>query len=468
MAKLIVNPTSPHRQEVMLPRTPMSIGRDPSNDLVLPDAMVSRRHAVVELRAGQFYLRDCNSSNGSLVNGDRVNERSLRDGDLVAIGTARLLFREDVEALDPAGKVVQHPSAPRLRCVQCGADYRRGDLFCKQCGGGLQVAQPKAVCTACGTAVPMPARFCNACGARVGPDDGQPLDPTNQRPVGLPEADTTDAPATPPAGYQTPDVEAPAQAQAVGSESIPAPGANLSLAPVALVPPPPVFAPVARDAPAREPVPLTPLEKPVPALEAVLEARPAARVEPAPPPRDKVAAPLRERSLPPQQRLPAASAPRSLPPQPQPVASASRSGSRPGELGPRVLAGLIDFGGVAALQTLLLAPAAQYWWSRDIASGVAFAPIALTLALVMLTLALGALYFIYSWAVRGATLGKQWVGLVVESSDGSFPIGFTRAAARFFGYLLSGALLGGGFLLIALDGHGLHDRLAGTRVVKRD
>ena len=91
MAKLIINPTSPSRREIALSRSLLSIGRDPSNDLVLPDAMVSRRHAVIEYRSSQYFLRDCNSSNGSLVNGDRVNERSLRDGDLVAIGTARLL-----------------------------------------------------------------------------------------------------------------------------------------------------------------------------------------------------------------------------------------------------------------------------------------------------------------------------------------------------------------------------------------
>ena len=95
MAKLVLNPHSPSRRDVALPRTILSIGRDPSNDLVLPDAMVSRRHALIECRGSQFYLRDCNSSNGSLVNGDRVTERSLRDGDLVAIGSARLLFREE-------------------------------------------------------------------------------------------------------------------------------------------------------------------------------------------------------------------------------------------------------------------------------------------------------------------------------------------------------------------------------------
>ena len=72
MAKLILNPTSSSRREIALARTLLSIGRDPSNDLVLPDALVSRRHAVIECRANQYVIRDCNSSNGSLVNGDRV------------------------------------------------------------------------------------------------------------------------------------------------------------------------------------------------------------------------------------------------------------------------------------------------------------------------------------------------------------------------------------------------------------
>ena len=116
MAKIIVNPTSSSRLECALPRTLLSIGRDPSNDVVLPDAMVSRRHAVIEYRGSQYFLRDCNSSNGSLINCDRVSERGLRDGDLVAIGTARLLFRDDLVTEDAAGKVIHHPSAPRQQC----------------------------------------------------------------------------------------------------------------------------------------------------------------------------------------------------------------------------------------------------------------------------------------------------------------------------------------------------------------
>jgi uncharacterized RDD family membrane protein YckC len=173
---------------------------------------------------------------------------------------------------------------------------------------------------------------------------------------------------------------------------------------------------------------------------------------------------------------PAAAADRSYAPAPRPLREAPPRADRsapprprgePGGLGARVLAGVLDLGAVALAQGLLLAPAAYYWWSRDLSAQVPFAPIALTLALVVLTASLGALYFIYFWGARGATPGKQLVGLVVEGTDGSFPIGVPRAATRLLGYLLSAALLGGGFLLIALDGKGLHDRIAGTRVVKR-
>ena len=182
MAKLIVNPTSSNRREIPLTRTTiLTIGRDPSNDLVLPDAMVSRRHAVVEHRGREFFLRDCSSANGSVVNGDRVTERPLRDGDLVAIGSMRLLYREEsVEAV--GGKVLAHPSAAPLECPACKSVYRRGDLFCRECGA--QVAQPsgppKAVCTACGASVPLPARFCNSCGGTLAPDGQRLIDPPGE------------------------------------------------------------------------------------------------------------------------------------------------------------------------------------------------------------------------------------------------------------------------------------------------
>jgi uncharacterized RDD family membrane protein YckC len=179
VAKLILNPNAPNRREIALSRSAMlTIGRDPSNDLVLPDAMVSRRHAVVEHRGGDFLVRDCRSANGSVVNGERVSERALRDGDLLAIGSIRLQFREDPPA-SASGKVLVHPSARALRCRSCGADHRRADVFCRECGAQLgerRDSVPRVRCTACGNAVRLPAHFCNECGATL-PSDAPRIEP---------------------------------------------------------------------------------------------------------------------------------------------------------------------------------------------------------------------------------------------------------------------------------------------------
>jgi uncharacterized RDD family membrane protein YckC len=68
--------------------------------------------------------------------------------------------------------------------------------------------------------------------------------------------------------------------------------------------------------------------------------------------------------------------------------------------------------------------------------------------------------------VKGATPGKELLGLRVVAEDGSSPIPLGSALRRALGYLLSVASLGIGFLMVAFGGRGLHDRIAGTRVVK--
>ena len=90
----------------------------------------------------------------------------------------------------------------------------------------------------------------------------------------------------------------------------------------------------------------------------------------------------------------------------------------------------------------------------------------LALTLVPLAAGLGVAYYVYSWGIRGATPGQRFFELTVESEDGQRPIGLGRAGLRFLGYLLSLASLGVGFLMIAFTGSGLHDRIAGTRVVR--
>jgi hypothetical protein len=62
----------------------MRIGRAADNNLVIPEPQVSSHHAEVELRGSRFLLRDLRSTNGTWVNGKRVEaETILRPGDVI-------------------------------------------------------------------------------------------------------------------------------------------------------------------------------------------------------------------------------------------------------------------------------------------------------------------------------------------------------------------------------------------------
>lgn len=458
MAKLILNPTSPARRDFPLPRTVLSIGRDPSNDLVLPDAMVSRRHAVIECRGSQFYLRDCNSSNGSLVNGDRVSERGLRDGDLVAIGTVRLMFREEAEPVEPGAKVVQHPSAPRLVCPGCQADYRKGDLFCRQCGARLQQADPRVVCTACGTAVLLPARFCNACGT--------PL----VKPDGASEARVADGAAPAAEGEVRTDEGPAASAAATPQESV-APAAGV----IATGDEPPAASVASAgaagdDRPTGEPPLATADEFAVPSAGLRLAPLGRAAAAPAQPPLVRGREP---RSPVPALRAVPVRAPRAETPPTSAVPDALRQtthavDSRPlAAPGARLAAALIDAALVSAGVLLLTSPAALFFRrAATDPAGPGFLPILASVSLALLALVASAGYYVYFWGVRGATPGKQLLGLRVYGLDGRFPVGAQRASLRLLGYLLSAAALGLGFVVILFGATSLHDRVARTVVVR--
>jgi diguanylate cyclase (GGDEF)-like protein len=76
------------------------LGRDASNDVVLPDPNVSRQHLVVWSTPRGAFLRDLGSQNGTYVGGERVQERVLVDGDRVQIGAAttfKIAYADEVE-----------------------------------------------------------------------------------------------------------------------------------------------------------------------------------------------------------------------------------------------------------------------------------------------------------------------------------------------------------------------------------
>ncbi|MBN2344487.1 MAG: GGDEF domain-containing protein [Deltaproteobacteria bacterium] len=77
----------------------ISIGRDASNDIVIPKNAVSRKHAKVTFDGMTRILTDLQSTNGSYVNGSQINSIALRQGDQIKIGGTifKYLVGSDVE-----------------------------------------------------------------------------------------------------------------------------------------------------------------------------------------------------------------------------------------------------------------------------------------------------------------------------------------------------------------------------------
>jgi hypothetical protein len=69
------------------------IGRTPENQIRIYTPAVSRRHAQIAHSGDGWMLRDLSSENGTYVNGQRVTERLLTDGDRVQFGTSRFVFK---------------------------------------------------------------------------------------------------------------------------------------------------------------------------------------------------------------------------------------------------------------------------------------------------------------------------------------------------------------------------------------
>ena len=83
---------------VALDRPVLHLGRSPSADIVLDDATVSRRHAVIARQDEATVLLDDRSRHGVLVNGERVGRAVLHNGDTIHLGGVVMRYVEVPEA----------------------------------------------------------------------------------------------------------------------------------------------------------------------------------------------------------------------------------------------------------------------------------------------------------------------------------------------------------------------------------
>jgi len=71
---------------------PITVGREEGNDIQLNDERLSRFHAKIQLDHDRMVLTDLGSTNGTKVNGEDIQLRILRYGDLISVGRSVLLF----------------------------------------------------------------------------------------------------------------------------------------------------------------------------------------------------------------------------------------------------------------------------------------------------------------------------------------------------------------------------------------
>ena len=114
MPRMIVSIDEVVIKEVQLTKDKTTFGRRPYNDIVIDNLAVSGEHAVLQMTAGEVFLEDLNSTNGSYLNGKAVKKQQLQNGDTIEIGKYKIKF-----VADPAGNnfdktmvIKARPAAP--------------------------------------------------------------------------------------------------------------------------------------------------------------------------------------------------------------------------------------------------------------------------------------------------------------------------------------------------------------------
>jgi hypothetical protein len=72
------------------PEKQVVIGRSSELDMVLVEDMVSRKHAKITCSAGKIIIEDLGSTNGTFVNGEKIKQTRIKEGDRILIGTSIL------------------------------------------------------------------------------------------------------------------------------------------------------------------------------------------------------------------------------------------------------------------------------------------------------------------------------------------------------------------------------------------
>lgn len=128
---------------------PATVGRGSGCLIQIHDPKISRSHCEIRATPEGCFIRDLGSKNGTFVNGARVIEARLRNGDRIQAGLAQLLFRCDTVEED----AVAAQTAPPHLCAACGHTIPLDAL------ATARRTQSRVYCAACTAACPLLGRI---------------------------------------------------------------------------------------------------------------------------------------------------------------------------------------------------------------------------------------------------------------------------------------------------------------------
>jgi len=160
-----------------------TVGRNPTNDIVIHEASVSAFHAEITVDDQGVIVRDLQSTNGTFLDDEPLTEGEIRSGQVIQFGTVTLRLHTDEirisipkpAPIEPPGPPPPHASGglacsinPKLpathRCVRCPGVFHQDSLRTLLLSSG-------------GTIL----RFCPDCSAQAEPIPG--VDPSQSQPV---------------------------------------------------------------------------------------------------------------------------------------------------------------------------------------------------------------------------------------------------------------------------------------------
>ncbi len=92
MATLLLKFKNTVLQEFPITKTPIMIGREHNNDLVIDNLSVSRYHIKIHQDESDYIVEDLDSGNGSLLNDKKLTKCTLRDSDEISVGKHTIIF----------------------------------------------------------------------------------------------------------------------------------------------------------------------------------------------------------------------------------------------------------------------------------------------------------------------------------------------------------------------------------------